>query len=130
MTTLYFPGWGIYGRNHFLSDIDVRNVEAITYAFFGVNGDGSLKTLDAFEWGQKAFTSRESVSGVADVWHPDARHGNKYQFEQLADMHPDLKLNVALGGWTQSAEFSTAVLDENPGASVDYRDRFGLGVSG
>lgn len=113
MTTAYYAGWAIYGRKHFLNDIDLNDVDEIVYAFFDVEADGSIRTIDPYEWEDKAFNAAESVSGIADTWEQGAQRGNQHQFSLLAENKPDLGLTVAFGGWTLSDQFSTAVLDEN-----------------
>lgn len=113
MATAYYAGWAIYGRKHFLNDIDLNDVDEIVYAFFDVEADGSIRTIDPYEWEDKAFTAEESVAGVADTWEQGAQRGNQNQFSLLAEENPDLGLTVAFGGWTLSDQFSTAVLDEN-----------------
>lgn len=113
MTTAYYPGWAIYGRNHFLKDIDLEDIDEIVYAFFDVEADGQIRIIDPYEWSDKAFTASESVSGAADTWDATAERGNQHQFALLSEANPDLKLTVALGGWTLSDQFSTAVTDEN-----------------
>jgi len=113
MVTAYYAGWSIYGRKHYLSDIDLNDVNEIVYAFFDVEADGGIRTIDPYEWKDKAFSAAESVGNVADTWDQGAARGNQNQFALLAESNPDLGLTVAFGGWTLSDQFSNAVLDEN-----------------
>ena len=113
MTVVYYPGWGIYGREHFINSINFDDVSEISYAFFDVESDGSLRTIDNYEWAEKAFSAKDSISGVPDTWEDGDARGNQNQLAQLAEQYPDVSINIALGGWTLSNDFSTAVLDQN-----------------
>ncbi len=113
MTVVYYPGWGIYGREHFINSINFDDVSEISYAFFDVESDGSLHTIDNYEWAEKAFSAQDSISGVPDTWEDGNARGNQNQLAQLAEQYPDVSINIALGGWTLSDNFSTAVLDQN-----------------
>ncbi len=113
MTVVYYPGWGIYGREHFINSINFDDVSEISYAFFDVESDGSLRTIDNYEWAEKAFSAQDSISGVPDTWEDGDARGNQNQLAQLAEQYPDVSINIALGGWTLSDDFSTAVLDQN-----------------
>ncbi|MDG0981130.1 MAG: glycosyl hydrolase family 18 protein [Tateyamaria sp.] len=113
MTVVYYPGWGIYGREHFINSINFDDVSEISYAFFDVESDGSLRTIDNYEWAEKAFSAQDSISGVPDTWEDGNARGNQNQLAQLAEQYPDVSINIALGGWTLSDNFSTAVLDQN-----------------
>jgi GH18 family chitinase len=104
---------GIYGREHFINSINFDDVSEISYAFFDVESDGSLRTIDNYEWAEKAFSAKDSISGVPDTWEDGDARGNQNQLAQLAEQYPDVSINIALGGWTLSNDFSTAVLDQN-----------------
>lgn len=54
------------------------------------------------------YSAAESVLGIADT--PTQKlAGNFNQLAQLKRLHPDLKINVSLGGWSWSKSFSDAV---------------------
>lgn len=55
-----------------------------------------------------AFTAEQSVLGIADG-KKQKLAGNFNQLAQLKRLHPDLKVNVSLGGWSWSKSFSKAV---------------------
>ncbi|WP_347977615.1 glycosyl hydrolase family 18 protein [Microbacterium sp. ProA8] len=55
-----------------------------------------------------AFPADQSVLGIADT-KKQKLAGNFNQLSQLKRLHPDLKVNVSLGGWSWSKSFSKAV---------------------
>jgi len=66
----------------------------------------------------QTFTSRSNgdgsvtVSGVPVGWeNTDALAGNLGQLDLLSQLHPEINLGLALGGWTLSDEFSLALDD-------------------
>ena len=66
----------------------------------------------------QTFTSRSNgdgsvtVSGVPVGWEStDALAGNLGQLDLLSQLHPEINLGLALGGWTLSDEFSLALDD-------------------
>jgi len=66
----------------------------------------------------QTFTSRSNgdgsvtVSGVPVGWeNTDALAGNLGQLDLLRQLHPEINLGLALGGWTLSDEFSLALDD-------------------
>ena len=62
-----------------------------------VNGDGSV-----------------TVSGMPVGWdNSDMLAGNLGQLDLLSQLHPEINLGIALGGWTLSDEFSLALNDAN-----------------
>ena len=67
-----------------------------------------------------AFTTRVNsdgsvtVSGVPVGWESsDVLAGNLGQLDLLSQLHPEVNLGIALGGWTLSDEFSLALDDAN-----------------
>lgn len=54
------------------------------------------------------FSAEDSVLGIEDT-EDQALAGNLNQLAQLKRLYPDLKINVSLGGWTWSKNFSPAV---------------------
>jgi chitinase len=55
-----------------------------------------------------------TVSGVPVGWDSsDVLAGNLGQLDLLSQLHPEISLGIALGGWTLSDEFSLALDDAN-----------------
>ncbi|MFE1393860.1 glycosyl hydrolase family 18 protein [Nocardiopsis alba] len=115
----YFTQWGIYDRGYLVNDLETsgsaEKLTHINYAFGNVNAGGECFMAnqagqgDAWADYGRSFTAAESVDGVADQWSQDLR-GNFNQLRKLKEIHPDLKVNLSLGGWTWSEHFSDAAL--------------------
>lgn len=115
----YFTQWGIYRRNFLVKNVHTSGQAAkithINYAFGNVGADG--KCFEANEAGvgdawadyQKGFKAGESVDGAGDVYNQPLA-GNFNQLKKLKALHPHLKVQISLGGWTWSKYFSDAAL--------------------
>jgi chitinase len=113
----YFTEWGIYGRNYQVKNIETSGSASklthINYAFGNVTG-GQCAIGDSYADYDKAYTTADSVDGVADTWDAGALRGNFGQLRRLKRMHPGLKVIWSFGGWTWSAGFTQAA--QNPTA--------------
>ncbi|WP_017606395.1 glycosyl hydrolase family 18 protein [Nocardiopsis alkaliphila] len=115
----YFTQWGIYDRGYLVNNLQTSNtadkLTHINYSFGNVNAGGEcfmanqLGQGDAWADYGRSFNDAQSVDGVGDVWSQDLR-GNFNQLRKLKEIHPDLKVNISLGGWTWSEHFSDAAL--------------------
>ncbi|WP_159943085.1 MULTISPECIES: glycoside hydrolase family 18 chitinase [unclassified Nocardiopsis] len=115
----YFTQWGIYDRGYLVRDLETsgtaEKLTHVNYAFGNINANGEcfmanqLGQGDAWADYGRSFRADESVDGVADTWNQDLR-GNFNQLLKLKEMHPGLKVNISLGGWTWSEHFSDAAL--------------------
>ncbi|WP_017580890.1 glycoside hydrolase family 18 chitinase [Nocardiopsis valliformis] len=115
----YFTQWGIYDRGYLVNNLETSDTAEklthINYAFGNVNAGGEcfmanqLGQGDAWADYGRSFNAAQSVDGVGDVWSQDLR-GNFNQLRKLKELHPDLKVNISLGGWTWSQHFSDAAL--------------------
>ena len=111
----YFPEWGIYGRNFQVADIPGNQLTHVIYSFLDLKSTGEVALFDSFAAVDKRFTAAETVSGEADLWYyppSDPRSqqtvwGNFNQLAQLKQKYPHLRVSIALGGWTLSANFSS-----------------------
>ncbi|WP_051191759.1 glycosyl hydrolase family 18 protein [Microbacterium luticocti] len=56
----------------------------------------------------RTYSAADSVLGIADT-ATQKLAGTFNQLRQLKRLHPDLKVNISLGGWSYSASFSAAV---------------------
>lgn len=129
----YFTQWGIYQTGYTAKHLDASGGAAklshLAYAFGNVrNGrceTGVLKATDpstgeggdAYADYSRTYTAAESVDGVADVWGAPLR-GHWNQLRKLKAKHPNLKVTIALGGWTWSRGFASAARPENRQAFV------------
>lgn len=114
----YFPEWAIYGRNVQLADVPAERLTHLIYAFTRIGDDGRVQLFDSYAAVEKRFTNpAEAVGGLADSWYyppEDPRSaqsvfGNFNQLAALKELHPHLRTSIAIGGWTLSGNFSTAL---------------------
>jgi chitinase len=115
----YFTQWGVYDRGYLVNDLvtsgTAEKLTHINYAFGNINANGECFMANQIGQGDawadygRSFGAADSVDGVADTWDQDLR-GNFNQLRKLKEMHPDLRVNISLGGWTWSEHFSDAAL--------------------
>ncbi|WP_290861823.1 glycoside hydrolase family 18 protein [Hamadaea sp.] len=115
----YFTQWGIYRRNFTVKNVHTSGMADklthINYAFANVGADG--KCFEANEAGvgdawadyQKRFKASESVDGVGDAYNTPLA-GNFNQLRKLKALHPGLKVQLSIGGWSWSKYLSDAAL--------------------
>jgi chitinase len=118
----YFAQWGVYARNYHVKNIDTSGsaskITHILYAFSNsTNGRCSNKEAapngDTYADREKAYTSADSVDGVADAWDQPLR-GTFNQLFKLKKKYPHIKVIYSVGGWTWSGGFTQAAA--NPAA--------------
>jgi chitinase len=113
----YFVQWGVYGRQYFVKNIETSGSAAklthINYAFGNVT-NGQCVLGDTYADYDMAYTTANSVDGVADTWDAGALRGSFNQLRKLKKMHPGLKVIFSFGGWTWSGGFGQAA--QNPTA--------------
>jgi chitinase len=106
----YFTQWGIYS-GHFEKNLiasgAVNKLTEIDYAFSNVSPDGSCASADSWADYQRPFAATESVDGSQDTWTQPLA-GNFNQLKELKKLNPKLKIVMAIGGWTESVNFSAA----------------------
>jgi chitinase len=114
VVSAYFADWDIYGRNYHVKDIPADKVNVIQYAFGVPTFDAATGTpgcapVDAWADYQAPQTADNSVDGVADNSADPNQHlyGNFNQLVKFKKLHPNLKVEISLGGWTKSTYFST-----------------------
>jgi chitinase len=112
VVSAYFADWDVYGRGYFVKDIPVDKINVIQYAF-GVpgfdaaTGKASCDILDPWADFQQVYWGPENtVDGVADTYPGQHLYGNFNQLRKLKLAHPDLKIEISLGGWTKSTHFA------------------------
>jgi chitinase len=115
----YFTQWGIYRRNFTVKNVHTSGMADklthINYAFANVGADGKCFEAnqagvgDAWADYQKRFKASESVDGVGDPYDTPLA-GNFNQLRKLKAMHPGLKVQLSIGGWTWSKYLSDAAL--------------------
>jgi chitinase len=109
----YFTGWGVYGRNYQVKDVETSGTAAklthLIYAFGGTDG-GSCAIADPHADFQRAVPAADSVDGVGDPADQEVR-GTINQLRKLKKLHPQLRILWSFGGWTSSAGFTDAARD-------------------
>lgn len=114
----YFPEWGIYGRDYQIADIPADQLTHLIYAFAKIDSSGRMSMFDGYAATEKRFTdATDAVGGTADSYYypagdPRANQtvfGNFNQIIELKALHPALRTNIAIGGWTLSGNFSTTL---------------------
>ena len=95
----YYPAWATYARNYQVADIPGNKISHINYAFANV-ANGKCVLGDSYADTDKAF--------AGDTWDADAKRGNFNQLQKLKAANPNLKTLISVGGWTWSANFSSA----------------------
>jgi chitinase len=114
VVSAYFADWDIYGRNYHVKDIPANKINVIQYAFGkptfnAATGTPGCAVIDSWADYQAPQTAGNSVDGVADNSADPNQHlyGNFNQLVKLKKLHPNLKVEISLGGWTLSTYFST-----------------------
>ncbi len=111
VVTAYFADWDVYGRAYYVKDIPADKLNVIQYAF-GVptfdptTGIAGCDPVDPWADYQKPADTTTSVDGVADTWDQPLA-GNFNQLLKLKALHPNLKVEISLGGWTKSTWFAS-----------------------
>jgi len=82
-----------------VADIPGDKVTHINYAFANV-ANGKCVLGDSYADTDKAF--------AGDTWDADAKRGNFNQLQKLKAANPNLQTLISVGGWTWSANFSSA----------------------
>jgi len=113
----YFAQWGVYQRQYFVKNIHTSGSAAkmthILYAFGNVT-NGQCTIGDSYADYDMAYTTANSVDGVADTWDAGALRGSFGQLRKLKRMYPNIKVIWSFGGWTWSGGFGQAA--QNPAA--------------
>ncbi len=108
----YFAQWGVYGRDYQVADIPIDKVPSIAYAFYDVKQNAAgfwvPATIDSWADTDKRYTT-EGVAPL-DTWNdpPGGLYGNFGQFKKLKDAGKNFNLQLSIGGWTLSRNFSPA----------------------
>ncbi|WP_295003135.1 glycosyl hydrolase family 18 protein [Sulfurimonas sp.] len=99
----YFPEWGIYSahNNYTPADTPFDKLTHINYAFARII-DGEVAIFD--DW---------AATGVShgEPWNSQYS-GNLGQFKKFKKDFPDTSVLISVGGWTQSAGFHDAAINE------------------
>ncbi|RKO94518.1 glycoside hydrolase [Blyttiomyces helicus] len=104
----YHTNWSCYARNYQVKDLPISNMTDIVYAFFNIAADGTVSSGDTWADFQNPFIG----NGVPpqNTWSsPSNDLGLFGQFQKLRQQGSTFNLALAIGGWTWSTNFSTAM---------------------
>jgi chitinase len=105
----FFANWDRYARGYFVNQIPANDLNVIDYAFAGITPAGSCTLTDAWsDYQAPTWSGANAVNGIADDPSNLNQHlfGNFEQLQELKALHPGLRLEMSIGGWTQSTYFS------------------------
>jgi chitinase len=104
----FFTNWSRYARGYTVKQIPADKLNVIDYAFAGPTAAGTCGLTDAWSDYEAPTGADQSVDGVADDSANPNQHlyGNFNQLLKLKAEHPNLRVVMALGGWTGSKYFS------------------------
>ena len=107
----FFANWDRYARGYLVDQIPADKLNVIDYAFATVTADGRCALTDPWsDYQAPTWSGTDSVNGVADDPSNPNQHlfGNFEQLLELKALHPNLRIEMSIGGWTGSTYFSDA----------------------
>ncbi|MBN1409787.1 MAG: glycoside hydrolase family 18 protein [Spirochaetales bacterium] len=93
----YFIEWGIYGRAYKTSEIPVKSLTHMNYAFAEVTPEFEIGMLDPWADIQISLPGEDTSLPFL---------GNFNQMVVMKKTNPNLKTLISIGGWTKSGNFS------------------------
>src|SRR3954470_1186878 len=119
----YFAEWGVSPRQYFVKNVVTSGSAAklthLLYAF-GNTSNGQCSIGDSYADYDMAYTTANSVDGVADTWDAGALRGNFNQLRKLKKLYPNIKVIWSCGGWTWSDGFTQAAANPTGFANSCY----------
>lgn len=102
----YYGNWSGYDRNYQVASIPIDTIPEIIYSFFKVNDSFQIQSVDPWADTDKVIPP--------STWDdpPGTLHGNLGEFRRLRQAGKKFKLSLAIGGWTLSGNFSSAVASD------------------
>jgi len=105
----FFANWDRYARGYFVNQIPADKLNNIDYAFAFPSASGGCVLSDQWsDYEAPTWSGAQSVDGVADDPSNPNQHvfGNFNQLLKLKAAHPNLRVEISIGGWTGSKYFS------------------------
>lgn len=110
----YLPQWGVYGRDYTVRSVErsgaAERLDVLIYAFAAIGPDLRATLTDPHADLRMAYNAAGSVDGKADDVGAGILRGSFNQLRKLKARHPQLKVVLAIGGWSGSEHFSDAAL--------------------
>jgi chitinase len=106
---VFFANWDRYARGYFVNQIPADKLNVIDYAFAFPSAAGTCVLSDQWsDYEAPTWSGANSVDGVADDPSNPNQHvfGNFNQLMKLKAAHPNLRVEISIGGWTGSKYFS------------------------
>jgi len=105
--SVFFANWDRYARGYFVNQIPAGKLNLIDYAFAFPTSTGCTLS-DQWSDYEAPSSAAQSVDGVADDTTNPNQHvfGNFEQLLKLKAAHPNLRVEISIGGWTGSTWFS------------------------
>lgn len=106
--SVFFANWDRYARNYFVNQIPADKINQIEYAFAFPTATGCALSDQWSDYEAPTWSGANSVDGVADDPSNPDQHvfGNFNQLLKLKAAHPNLRIEISIGGWTGSKWFS------------------------
>jgi chitinase len=106
----FFANWDRYARGYFVNQIPADKLNVLDYAFALATPTGCALSDPWSDYQAPTWDGASSVDGVADDPGNSAQHlfGNFHQLALLKAAHPNLRLEMSIGGWSGSTYFSEA----------------------
>src|SRR5712691_3840532 len=107
---VFFANWDRYARGYFVNQIPADKLNVIDYAFAFAGPSGCTLSDPWSDFQAPTWSGANSVDGVADDPSNPNQHlfGNFNQLLKLKAAHPNLRVEISIGGWTGSTYFSDA----------------------
>jgi chitinase len=105
----FFTNWSRYARGYTVKQIPAAELNVLSYAFAFISPTGTCVSSDPWsDFQAPTWSGTDSVDGVADDPSNPNQHlfGNFNQLRKLKAAHPNLRVEISIGGWTGSTYFS------------------------
>lgn len=115
----YYPQWKAENQQYYVKNIEVSGsadkITVLNYAFaypwIDSSGNAGVKFINAYIDYCQQYSSAMSIDGIADDSLQPLK-GQINQLRKLKERHPDLKVLISIGGWSNSEYFSDAALTD------------------
>jgi len=98
----YYASWNLYAAQpYLLTDIPGDRLTQVVYSFALISEDGECMSGDEWADLQAPYPNQDDSAAVK---------GHFGQIPVLRERFPDLKITLAIGGWTGSSRFSDVAL--------------------
>ncbi len=100
---VYYTNWSIYDRNFQPSEIPSNYIPEIAYSFFNVDKQDnkwSIVSIDQYADFDKVYTQGQEINGIIG------------ELKKIKNTNKNIKLSLAIGGWSLSKNFSLAMKTE------------------